>query len=259
MNTSALTKGIAGFVLLGMSACAQAEPAAARADSHPQPQAQPLTQPLTQAEVRTLAQPEPGAAPADYQARPVTLRLFGTQGEGDTAFATVADTESWATTNYRVGDTIGRGLKITAIRAGGIDVTAAGQARTLRTGEDLPARLLEHESDRAALDHGQHRWTVKARVLAQILARSGLGALETEAVDYGGIPARRLGPVQAGSVLARLGLRRGDLLLALDGAPAGSGTLPQLGEALTRGEPGRVVMLQIVRGGSMWEAAYAVE
>lgn len=255
MNTSARIQGIAGLVLLGLGACSQAEPAAARTDARPQP----VTQPITQAEARTLAQPEPGAAAAAYQARPVTLRLFGTQGEGDTAFATLADTESWATTNYRVGDTIGRGLKITAIGAGGIEVTDAGKARTLRTGDDLAARIVEHETDRAALDHGQHRWTVKARVLAQILATRGLGALETEAVDYGGIPARRLGPVQAGSVLARLGLRRGDLLLALDGAPAGAGTLPQLGEALTRGEPGRVVMLQIVRGGSMWEAAYAVE
>lgn len=245
-----------GLALLGLGACNGAA----------QSEGPPAAVSALAVNLTSLAQPEPGALPADYEERAVTLRLFGTQGEGSEAFATLADTATWETRNYRVGDTLGRNLKLTAVRPqageagepGEIELTESGRVRVLRAGADLSVRLVEHVFDRAALEGGQHRWSVKGRVLARVLARYGLGATETEAVTYGSLPALRLGPVRPGSVLERLGLRRGDLLLALDGEPLTAVGLSRLGDAVTRaGGPG--VLLQVVRGGSFWEAQYQIE
>ena len=54
---------------------------------------------VSEREVSALAVPEPNAKASEYAARPVTLRLFGTQGVGSAAFATLADTFNWDTSN----------------------------------------------------------------------------------------------------------------------------------------------------------------
>ena len=56
---------------------------------------------VSEREVSALAVPEPNAKASEYAARPVTLRLFGTQGVGSAAFATLADTSNWDTSNVR--------------------------------------------------------------------------------------------------------------------------------------------------------------
>ena len=94
---------------------------------------------VSEREVSALAVAEPGAKATEYSARSATLRLFGTQGEGAAAFATLADTATWDTSNVRVGETMGRSLKLVAVRESAIEIvdTTTNSRRTVRAGEDL--------------------------------------------------------------------------------------------------------------------------
>lgn len=220
----------------------------------------------------TLAQPEPGAAATEYSVRAVTLRLFGTSGavggsagaadETSAPFATLADTATWATTNYALGETIGRNLRLVAIFEDGIELadSEAGGARLrLSAGEDLSVRLVEHRFDRAVIDEGQHQLVVHGTGLAGLLASRGLGAtltrMEAAFAGYRGLALVR---VDRRGALARLGLNSGDRLLAIDGEAATADGLAALQARLQSAQPG-TFLLTIGRGGSVWEATYVVK
>jgi hypothetical protein len=235
-----------GSALLTLTACSTADVA-------------PLPATLvTPSEVTALPSPELGALPAQYQAKFVTLRLLGTQGEGATASATLADTATWDTRTYQLGETVGRNLKLSAVRDSELELTEAGAApRTVRAGQDLRVRVVEHEFDTAAVDQGQHQWAVKAAVMARLLARYGVGATATP-IEFAGLPGIKLGAVQPGSSLSRLGFHAGDLLFELNGQPATAQGLGQLATAATQSQS-QVLTVKMARGGALWERAYVVE
>lgn len=231
-----------------LSACSQADSSAVSAP----------TTAVTASEARALKNPEPGAAPAQYQARLVTLRLLGTQGEGALASATLTDTATWYTRTYRLGETIGRNLKIAAVRDSELELSDGSAApRTVRAGQDVQVRLVEHEFDTAAVEHGEHQWTVKAAAMARLLGRYGVGATATP-IEFAGQPGIKLGPVQAGSVLARLGLQAGDLVFECSGRPATAASLEELAAQVAESKS-QVITVKMGRGGSLWERAYVIE
>lgn len=220
----------------------------------------------------TLVQPEPGATATEYSVRAVTLRLFGTSGaagvsagsvdETSAPFATLADTATWATTNYALGETIGRNLRLVAVFEDGIELvdSEAGGARLrLSAGEDLSVRLVEHRFDRAVIDEGQHQFVVNGTGLAGLLASRGLGAtltrMEAAFAGYRGLALVR---VDRRGALARLGLNSGDRLLAIDGESATADGLAAWQARLQSAQPG-TFLLTVGRGGSVWEATYVVK
>ena len=235
-----------GAALLTVSACSGAEVSSAPSTT------------VTAGEVKALSAPEPGAAPAQYQAKVVTLRLLGTQGEGAAASATLADTTSWDTRTYRLGETVGRNLKIAAVRESELELSdGSATTQTVRAGEDLRVRVVEHEFDTAAVDQGQHQWTVKGAVMSRLLVRYGVGAAAAP-VEFAGLKGVKLGPVQAASVLARLGFQRGDLIFELGGQPVTPQSLTALATEASQSKS-QVITVKMARGGALWERAYVVE
>ncbi len=220
----------------------------------------PVVATVTAGEVQALSAPEPGAGPAQYRAKGMTLRLLGTQGEGAEATATLTDTTTWDTHTYRLGETVGRNLKLAAVRDSEIELRdGSAVPQTVRAGADFQVRVVEHEFDSAAVDQGEHQWTVRAAVMSRLLIRYGLGATATP-VEYAGLTGVKLGVVQAGSVLERLGFQKGDLLFALSGQPVTVQSLPALATAATQSPgPSPVFTVKMARGGSFWERAYVVE
>lgn len=243
------TQILLGAALLTFSACSGAgEPNVTSAS--------PL--PVTAGEVRAMAAPEPGAPPAEYQERRVTLRLLGTQGQGALASATLADTATWHTRTYKLGETVGRNLKLAAIEESQIELTGGEvPVRKVRAGEDVQLRLIEHEFDTAAIDKGEHQWTVRAAAMARLLGRYGVGATATP-IEYAGLAGVKLGPVQPGSALGRLGLQQGDLLFEVGGQPATPASLEALAVETTHSRR-QVVTVKLGRGGALFERAYVVE
>jgi hypothetical protein len=239
------------FTIAAAAGCSDAEPAASPVN------------PPTEREVQALGAPEAGAAATEYQSRLVTLRLFGTQGtsDGDAATATFADTANFATQSYRVGETLGRNLQVAAIhedRVEVVDVTS-GARRTILAGQDVNARLIDHDFDRAARDEGQHQWTVKGRVMARLAGRYGLGATTTAMEQpFAGYRGRRLGAVDRRGVFGRLGLKDGDLVLAIDGQAATESALLGIPARFVEAKS-QVLLLTVARGGNIWEAAYVIE
>ena len=211
---------------------------------------------VSEAELSSLLAPEPRAAAAEYEAVPVRYRLFGVQlsevpGE---SFATLADTATWETRNLRVGELLGRNLRVRAIRPEGLELEGSGAGRVLPVGKEATVRLIRHRFDTAAVHQGRHQWKVDSEALARIRDRYGLGA-RAEPVSQLSEPALRLSHVQPGGVLPRLGLREGDLLFTLDGQPLGPGALGTLADRLA--EPGRTVRLRLHREAGLQELTFS--
>lgn len=240
---------LAGGALLSLCACHADAPA--RADP-----AGP-----TASELHALSRPSADTTDADYSARTVTLRLFGTSGTGDDAFATLADTATWQAGNYRIGDAVGSSLRILAVTQDGAQLRdlASGRAIRVAAGEDVTVRIIEHAFDRAAIDHGEHRWSVRADALARIVAQEGEGdAAVAMAQPFAGYQGVSLAHVRPTGLFARLGLHTGDLILAIDGEAATRESLAALRDDLRR-PYAHTRMLTIARGGSVWEAQYTME
>jgi hypothetical protein len=214
---------------------------------------------ITAQQVAALSIPEPGAPVADYHRRDVTLRLFGTQGEGAAASATLCDTETWATQTYALGALLGRNLQVWAVRENEVELldTTTQLHHTVQAGQELRVQLIEHEFDRVALDHGQHQWSVKAQSMAKVAQRYGVGATATT-IEYAGLPGIKLSAVAKNSVLSRLGLVDGDLLLSYNGQAMTVGSLTALATEVAQ-QHSQVVQLTVVRGGSFMETSYVIE
>lgn len=214
---------------------------------------------VTPKEVAALAVPEQGASASEYVAHPTTLRLFGTQGEGSTAFATLADTSSWDTSNVRVGETIGRSLQLVSVSDAGIELydTTTQERRTVRSGEDFGVRVIEHEFDRAAVESAEHVFHTHARSLARIEARYGTGT-SCESVSFAGQTSCKVGVVAKNSLAARLGLQTGDLLLSADGAAVTPSNLASLLHRLSE-EQSQSLQLAMARGGVVIDRMYVAQ
>lgn len=213
---------------------------------------------VSEQELSMLLAPEPGAAADDYEASVARYRLFGVQlspvpGE---SFATLADTSSWAARNVHVGELLGRNLRVAAISEKGLELTGSGVLRVLAPGQEVRLRVIHHRFDKAAVDQGRHQWKVNGSAMAQILGRHGLGG-QAEQVQVFSRPALRLSHLQEGGVLARLGLREGDLLFSMDGKPLAPGELGILAERMS--VPGSTVRLRVYREASFQELTYSVE
>jgi hypothetical protein len=211
---------------------------------------------VSEAELSSLLAPEPEAAAAEYEAVAVRYRLFGVQlspvpGE---SFATLADTSTWETRNVRVGELLGRNLRVRAILPAGLELEGAGAGRVLPVGKEATLRLIRHRFDTAAVHQGRHQWTVDSGALARIRGRYGLGA-RAEPVNLFREPAVRLSHVEPGGVFSRLGLREGDLLFTVDGQPLGLNELGTLADRLA--EPGRTVRLRLHREAGLQEHTFS--
>lgn len=214
---------------------------------------------VTQTEVAALAVPEQGALASEYVAHPTTFRLFGTQGQGATAFATLADTSSWDTSNIRVGETIGRNLQLVAVSDAGIELydSTTKERRTVRSGEDILVRVIEHEFDQAAVEGAEHVFHTHARSLARIEARYGIGT-SCEPVSFAGQTPCKVGVVSPSSLAALLGLKTGDLLLAADGSAVTPSNLHALLHRLSE-EQSQSLQLSLARGGVVIDRMYVAE
>ncbi|HYH98129.1 hypothetical protein [Hyalangium sp.] len=213
---------------------------------------------VSESELLTLLTPEPGAAAAEYEASTSRYRLFGVQisqvpGE---SFATLAETSTWATRNLRVGELLGRNLRVTAITSEGLELTGGVSARVLPVGQDVLLRIIRHRFDQAAVHRGRHHWKVDGGAVAQLRSRYGLG-VQTEQVTLFLEPAIRLIHLQAEGVFSRLGFREGDLLFSMNGK---SLTPDELGAVADRmAEQGSTVRLRVFREGGLHEFTFSVE
>jgi hypothetical protein len=210
--------------------------------------------PITAAEMRTLAAPEPGASTDDYQSRTVTLRVFGVQHPGTPeAFATVADATTWATRDYRVGDTIGRSLVVRAVEPDALVLASGEDEIRLGVNVDVAVRVVEHAFDTAVAARGGHDYDVDAGALSRARARYGTGSAGATAVlDGAGV---KLGALAPAGVLARLGFQAGDVLWTFDGQPIAPQDLDRVVGTIASGGTGPHA-IDLSRGGSRFTAVY---
>lgn len=166
---------------------------------------------ISDEEFSGLVSPVPGSQPVDYRARERTVRLFGMQG--DPAFATVADTATWQTWNLSVTETLGRGLRASAVTDALVLEDAAGHTLRLERGLDVKIRTITHRLDDAATYEGRAMWRVDAAAIKEVLALHGAGAETASRLDLFPVPATELVTVAPDGVMARLGFRAGDFLL----------------------------------------------
>jgi hypothetical protein len=217
---------------------------------------------LGERDLARLAAPEPGAPAAEYRVRAVTLRLFGTQGEGPSASATLADTASWVTRTYRKGESIGRSLILSEVRKDAAELrdTLSGAVYLVPAGAEQRVRLVEHSFDYAVIDHGQHQSSVRAAALSRILSRYGTGATATE-IRLHATRVMRLSAVQRSSALDRLGFQEGDLIARVNGQLVAEtpGWSPTALCALLSQPSSQVVLVQLFRGGALYELAFSIE
>jgi len=190
---------------------------------------------------------EPASTVKDYQTGPTKIRLYGVQN-GDDTFATIADRSTWKTMSVRVGDTIGRGYRVSAIRPGSIDLDTVKGTVHLAVGHDLDVKMIQHRFDTSAVDHGKHTWTVTAASMADVHTRYGVGAT---AEDRSATPPSDTGlPPQAAvalltvdpkGVLGRLGFHDGDVLLSMNDTPLTAADLEKIADRVTH--PGTVTLV----------------
>lgn len=214
---------------------------------------------VTDREVAALAVAEPGAKASEYVARSAELRLFGTQGAGSEAFATLADTKTWETTNVAVGQVVGRSLKLVAVRDSAIDLldTVSGVRRTVAAGEDISVRIIEHEFDRAAQEDASHVFHVRPKSLSRVAARYGVGA-SCESAEFASASMCRIASVAKHSVADRLDLKVGDLVVSADGQAVTPGNLAEVLRSLGT-DKSQALQLTIARGGVFLPRVYLAD
>lgn len=168
---------------------------------------------VSEAEVAALARPEAHAAAHEYRARHTTFRLFGTQGEGDEAFATLAELPSFETRNLGANQTLGRNLRLSSISEQKIVLTDAvtGVSHSVAAGQDITVSVIEHEFDRAVQEQPSHVFLVNRVSLARLVQRHGVG-VSCEPVSVFAQTMCRITRVKRGSLGDRMDLRVGDLL-----------------------------------------------
>jgi hypothetical protein len=213
---------------------------------------------VSELELSALVAPEPGAAAADYEASTSRYRLFGVQISQVPAesFATLAETSAWTVRNLRVGELLGRNMRVAAITPAGLQLTGDRGTWVIPVGQEARLRVIRHRFDKAAIHQGRHGWRVDGGAVAQISGRYGMGA-QAEPVEVFGRPALRLVHLQEEGVLARLGFREGDLLFRMNGQQLAPGDLGAF--AARMAEPGAKVRLEVFREASIQELTFSVE
>ena len=191
--------------------------------------------------------------PTDYLASQVPYRLFGTgKGDGATgASAVIADAKTWSTRTYRVGDTVGRGLKVKAIAEHSVTLHSATADIVLNAGaSSTPLRFIAHKLDLAVTSLGKMTYRLDMKTVAQVPV-----VLPTaEKTEVFGETVLRLGPVQPDTLLAQADFKEGDLLAGIDGAGIGDDGLVQLKNGLTVGTD--TLLVKLVRDGASYDRTY---
>lgn len=203
-----------------------------------------------------ILDPRRGAVidPGEYVATEGSYRLFGIeQGEGSPS-AIIAEVRTWSTRPYREGEAIGRGLRVAKIDSDRLTLHGARGDIVLEPGSNVHLRVVRHRLDVVTKPLGRHRHAVDpAAARAAWEGDRSLPSYETAEL-YGG-PVLKLGPVPAGSLFAGADFREGDLVAAVDGAPAGPASLDEIVRGLTDGRPSMTV--RVYRGGVPLERSFA--
>ncbi len=227
----------------------QRDPASERAADDPPPAA-----PVTRDEI---VDPRQGVVldPSDYVATEGAYRLFGVEeGEGAPS-AIIAEVKSWSTRPYREGDAIGRGLRVARIEPTKVTLQGARGDIVLEPGANVKLRVVRHRLDVVARPLGRHRFALDSA--AARATWEGNRALPSfDALELFNGPVLKLGAVPPGSLLAETDFREGDLIAAVDGAPAGPTTLDEIARGLTDGRPSMTV--RVYRGGVPLERSFIV-
>jgi hypothetical protein len=246
----AIARTVIGLSVAALAACSTEPPPSVGGGEVPQVG-------VSEAELATLLAPEPGAAAAEYEASTSRYRLFGVQLSEvrSESSATLADTSTWETRTLRVGELLGRNLRLTAITPEGVELRGPGELRRLAVGQDASLRLIRHRFDKAAVHQGRNHWKVDGEAVGGIRGRYGLGA-QAEPVNVFLEPAIRLSHVQESGLLARLGFQEGDLLLSMEGKPLSPEDLGALADRLLT--PGSKVRLRVFRENAFQELTFSV-
>lgn len=253
MTVDALRLIVKLALCFGVAGCATGGEAPTSEPGGPEP-----AEAATRIAARVIA-PEPNALPEEYFVESQTLRVLGVEaGDGPAhAFAVITEIGTWATHEYRVGDAIGRGLRVARLAADRVELRGTDATVTLAVGKDTVLERIVHRSDRAATNLGKNRWKVDPAALADVRARRGLGgtAARVRLMDQEALKVSGIAP---GGVLDRVGFHEGDLVLAIDGAQVGGRgeqALNELGERLTTSN--RETRVTVLRRGSLLDLAFA--
>lgn len=190
--------------------------------------------------------------PAAYTVTESAYRLFGTESDEQGRAAVIASVRDWQTRTYHEGDLLGRGLRIASIEEGKVTLQGAKGDVVLEPGVDVSLRIVRHRLDVVARPLGRHHYALDP--VAAKAAKLTLPTFETHEL-FGG-PVLKLGPIEPGSLFAETGFREGDLVAAVDGAPAGTGSLEDITRALTDGRTS--VVVRVYRGGVPMERTFTV-
>jgi len=193
-------------------------------------------------ELKTLFDVEPDSTPEEYEARTVTLRLFGVQRD-DLRGAVFADTSNWRTREVAEGALLARNVRLAAVEEEGV-VLELSSGGTLRVdiNKDVTVRRIHHVVDNAVEYLGRGRFRVDSSTAQALLRERGLGA-QGDHVLLHDTQMLKLVKVDPRGALALWGLESGDLL-------QGVTELPSLAERISRGA--RVELQVLRRGIPLW-------
>ena len=171
--------------------------------------------------------------PNDYVASNVPYRLFGTaKGDGVRGpSAVIADTTTWSTRTYHVGDALGRGLKVKAIGEHDVTLQSATKDVGLGAGNSASLRFIAHRLDLAITPLGRMSYRVAMTTVTQL----PVALPTTDATSVYGQTVRRLGPIPADTLLSQADFQEGDFLATVNGAAVGDDGVDQLRRGLTTG------------------------
>jgi hypothetical protein len=239
MNANLLAAAFAATALVSTSACS--------------PRISDVGTPIDPAELSTVIAPEPGAVAADYRAFDTKLRLYGVQPA--TGTATIADTSTWETRDVRVGDLVGRNLRVSSIGTRSFELTATTGATKIETGHAAAFRVIRHRDDFATAYRGKDRWHADSASMRDLRARHGDGATATP-VHVFDLDAAELSTVAPDGAFSRAGFRPGDQLLSLDGSPISANNLSSVTDHLVTAG---TVKITLLRTGVLHDWLYEVD
>ncbi|MBX3226733.1 MAG: hypothetical protein KIT84_39065 [Labilithrix sp.] len=211
--------------------------------------------PVTRDEVLTPRGGDESAEPADYSATESAFRLYGVEpGDGVLpASATIAEVGVWQTRNYKVGDSIGRGLVVTKIDESGVTLHGARADVTMAIGADVDLRVIRHDHDVAAQPLGRHRFVVNP-LAARAALETAPARPAAEEVTLYEMSMLKLGAVDPAGLWAAADFREGDLISAVDGAAP---TLDAIETGLT--DDRALLEVTVYRGGVDLQRRYETD
>jgi len=246
-----------GLLLFSLAACTSERAGSPSSTKNEPPKRGPESPaaPVSREEVISPREDDRPVNAADYVARESVFRLFGTQaGDGTRGRgATLADTRDWSTKTYYQGDLIGRGMRVARIDDARVTMETAAGDTVLEVNADTKLRIVVHRFDIIAEPVGRNFYMVDTEAAR---AADGRLPLYEKAELYGG-PVLKLGLVAEGTLFYGSDFREGDLVAAVDGRAADSGSLRAIATGLTDGRPEMIV--RVIRNGAPADRTYRVK